>query len=174
MCDQANNMKGADSASIKTNPSPFIILWVMFLCFMLLACADKESPEDQVRRFVAAGVMAAEARDVLAIRGLISEGYRDDGGRDRRKLAGLATAYFLRHKNIYLFTKINEIHFPVAGQSRVEVFVAMTGLPVTGAEALFDLRADVYRFELILINEDDDWLLKKAAWQRASIDDLLG
>ena len=174
MCYSLNNMKGAGFSSIKTNPSPRIILWVMFLCFILLACAEKESPEDQVRRFIESGVMAAEARDVLAIRDLISKDYRDDGGRDRRKLAGLAAAYFLRHKNIYLFTKINEISFPVAGQSRVEVFVAMTGLPVTGAEALFDLRADVYQFELKLINEGDDWLLKQAAWQRASIDDLLG
>ena len=167
-------MKGTGSASIRMNSPPFIILWAVLFSFILSACADKESPEDQVRRFVAAGVMAAESRDVLAIRDLISEDYRDDGGRDRRKLAGLAAAYFLRHKSIYLFTKINEINFPVAGQSRVEVFVAMTGLPVTGAEALFDLRADVYRFELTIINESDDWLLKKAAWQRASIDDLLG
>ena len=167
-------MKGTDSASIKMNSPRFIIFWAVLFSFILSACADKESPEDQLRRFVETGVMAAESRDVLAIRGLISEGYRDDGGRDRRRLAGLATGYFLRHKNIYLFTKINKIHFPVAGQSRVEVFVAMTGLPVTGAEALFDLRADVYRFELTLINESDDWLLKKASWQRASIDDLLG
>ena len=167
------NMKGAGSASIKMNSPPFNVLWVVFFSYILSACAVKESPEDQVRRFVGAGVMAAELREALTIRDLISEDYRDDGGRDKRNLVGLAAGYFLRHKNINLFTKINEISFPIAGQSRVEVFVAMTGLPVTGSEALIDLRADAYRFELTLINKGNEWLLKKSSWQRASIDDLL-
>jgi hypothetical protein len=147
----------------------------MALCLPLLsACGEKESREDKVREFLAAVIQAAEARDVLAVRELIADDYADADGRDKRSLVGLATGYFLRNKNIHLFAQIDAIRFPVAGESQVKVFVAMTGSPVTSAEGLLDLRADLYRFDLTLIPDDDDWLLKKADWKRVAIDEMLG
>lgn len=151
----------------------FVVAWLIIVIVILSACGSDKSPEDQVRHFIATGVAAAESRDVLAFRDLVSDNYKDVGNRDRRSLVGLATGYFLRHKNIHLFTQISEISFPSVGQSQVKVFIAMAGSPVSGAEALLDLRADLYQFDLVLLREGDEWLLQKAQWQRASIDDLL-
>lgn len=150
------------------------LISICWLALILAACGDKVSPEDQVRQFLSAATAAAEARDVLAIRELIAENYTDAGGRDKRNLVGLTTGYFLRHKNIHLFTQIGDIDFPVAGKAQVQVFIAMVGTPVSNAEALLDLRADLYQFDLSLMRNGDEWLLQKAEWQRANIDELLG
>jgi hypothetical protein len=148
-------------------------LLVVLCCTLLFACSEKESPEEQVRQFLSLVIQATEAGDVLAMRGLIADDYADDGGRDKRGLLALATGYFLRNKNIHLFTQIDEIQFPTVGKAQVKVFVAMTGSPVTSAEGLFNLRADLYRFDLTLMREDGGWLLKKAAWKRVAIDEVL-
>lgn len=156
-------------------------LWLVFLvCLVslnLVACGKKQSPEEEVRQFIAKAVSAAEARDIIALTELISNNYRDEDGRDRRALAGVATAYFLRHKNIHLFTRIKEISFAAPQKSQqqatVQLYVAMTGTPVAGAQALIDLRADLYRFNLMLMKEGDEWLLSKVGWQRANIEALL-
>jgi len=139
---------------------------------MLVACGEKQSPEEQVRHFIETGKAAVEERDVIAFSQLVSEHYRDSSQRDRRALVGLTTGYFLRKKNIHLFTKIGKITFPAKEKANVILYAAMVGTPVTGAQALIDLRADIYQFDLSLTKDDGDWLLIGADWQQASMDDL--
>ena len=155
---------------------PFVtLLTLIFFIFLALsACSDKNSPEEHVRQYVASAVVAAESREALAIHQLVSDKYKDESRRDRRKLVGLAVGYFLRHKNINIFTQISEINFTVPGESRVKLYAAMTGSPVKNAQALLDMRADLYLFDLVMTNESGEWLLKKASWQRASIEDIVG
>lgn len=152
---------------------PFVTLF-FFISLALSACSDKNSPEDQIRQYVASAVVAAESREALAIHKLISDKYKDEGRRDRRRLVGLAVGYFLRHKNINIFTQISEIKFPVPDKATVKLYAAMTGSPVKNAQALLDIRADLYQFDLVLTNESGEWLLKNASWQRASIGDIVG
>ena len=158
------------------NRSAFLLLatFLVFISVALSACSDKESPEDQVRQFIASAVTAAESREALAIRQLVSDNYMDDGRRDRRALTALAMGYFLRHKNIHLFTQISEIKFPVPEKASVKIYIAMAGSPVKGAQALLDIRADLYQFDLVLTKEGGDWLLQKLHWQRAIIEDIVG
>jgi hypothetical protein len=149
---------------------------VLFIVFpiVLSACSDNNSPEGQVRQYVASAVTAAESREALAIRKLISDKYKDESRRDRRRLVGLALGYFLRNKNIHLFTQISEITFPVPEQARVKLYAAMTGSPVVGAQALLDIRADLYQFDLMLIRDGGEWLLESASWRRANIENIVG
>ena len=150
-----------------------LLFFLIFFSFALLGCSNNESPEDHVRQYVASAVTAVESRDALAVRKFISEHYMDDGRRDRRALVALTMGYFLRHKNIHLFTQISEIKFPVPDKARVQLYAAMTGSPATGAQPLLDIRADLYQFDLMLRKESGEWLLQKARWQRTSIDDFL-
>jgi hypothetical protein len=168
----ALQMKRVDFIQVKIKFSSSHRLWLLLVFVLLSACGDKSTPEEQVREYLAVATNAAEARDVLAIRDLIAANYHDAGGRDKRSLVGLTTGYFLRHKNIHLFTQVDSIRFPSANRSRVQLFVAMAGSPVSGAQALLDLRADLYRFDLSLLREDEQWLLQKADWQRAKVDEL--
>ena len=153
---------------------PTLLFFSIVFSIALSGCSKKESPEDQIRQYVASAVTAAELREALAIRKLISDKYKDESHRDRRRLVGLAVGYFLRHKNIHLFTQISEIKFPVPEQASVKLYAAMAGSPVTGAQALLDIRADLYQFDLLLTHESGEWLLQKSSWQRASIEDLVG
>jgi hypothetical protein len=150
----------------------FVIL-TLSITLALSACSDKNSSEDQIRQYVTSAVTAAESREVLAIRKLISDKYKDESRRDRRRLVGLALGYFLRHKNINIFTQISEISFPVPDEARVKLYAAMTGSPVTGAQALLDIRADLYQFDLMLTRDSGEWLLQSASWKRASIEDIV-
>lgn len=151
-----------------------VFVTVLLLLSLVVACGEKQSPEEQVRQFIATGKAAAEERDVIALSKLISEHYQDSYRRDRRALIGLMTGYFLRNKHIHLFTQIDEITFPLKEQAKITLYVAIAGTPVTGAQALIDLRADLFQFDLTLKQEGGDWYLLNADWQRASVDDLLG
>ena len=136
------------------------------------ACSDdRRSPEAEVRQFVARGVEAGEARSVDAIEALLHPDYLDQRGYDRAKLLNLLRAYFFRHKNVHLFTRIDEIRLLGDGEAEVHLFVAMAGSAISDLGALPSLRARLYRFELRLLRADS-WRLQHARWESASLADL--
>ena len=145
---------------------------VFSICLLLLDCSDKPTtPEDEIRLYLNTGVEAAESRNHGDLSDLIDDGYLDQKGMDKSQLLTLLRAYFFRHKNIYLFTKIRAITFPTDNEAMVTLHVAMAGSVISDANALVNLRARMYRFELQLVKENE-WLLRSAKWQIANMADM--
>ncbi len=136
------------------------------------ACSDDETPEQQVRDFIAAGIQAAENRKAGELRDMIDDDYMDVKGNDKKSVSRVALGYFLRNRNIHLFSQINSIHFPKPEQADVQMYVAMTGKPVDSLDRVFSLRAELVRFDLKLVKRDGEWLLNNARWQRVRADEL--
>ncbi len=145
-----------------------LLLWAVTL---LPACSDGTSPEDEIRVYIAAAVDAAEARDAGDLADMIDAAYRDEQGHDKKRLGSMLRAYFFRHKNIHLFSKIGAIEMLADNRAQVHLHVAMAGSVIADVNALAALRAQIYAFELTLV-KDDDWLLQQARWRPAGIADL--
>ncbi|MCP4188412.1 MAG: hypothetical protein GY763_12490 [Gammaproteobacteria bacterium] len=149
-----------------------LIYLLTVLMMTLQACSDSEmSPEDEIRQYIESGVEAAEARSASDLADLIHSSYRDPRGYGRTQIEKLAKLYFFRHRNIHLFTKINEIDFLSPGEAQVTLHVAMAGNVISDASVLASLRARIYRFELLLV-KDETWLLQQAQWQPAGVGDM--
>lgn len=147
--------------------------WMLAALALALGCSrGAESPEDQVRRVLAALEAAAEARDVGALKAHVSESYRDAQGNDRRAVLGLATAHFMRNSSVYVFARIGEVEIAQPGTARAEALVALAGTPIPDAAALPELHADLYRFDVTLRDEGGDWRVTSAEWQPASAGDF--
>lgn len=146
-------------------------LWVA-AALALAACSDDpRSPEAEVREFVERGVEAGEARSVDAIEVLLHPDYLDQRDYNRAQLLQLLRAYFFRHRNVHLFTRIDEVRLINDSEAEVRLFVAMAGNAISDVTALPFLRARLYRFELRLLREDE-WRLQYARWEPASLADL--
>ena len=154
---------------MKTALHVFCLVWAIVL---MQACSETaESPEDEIRAFIESGVEAAENRSLDGLDDLVHGNYLDQKGYNKQRLSGLLRVYFFRHKNIYLFTKIEEIDLLAGNQATVRLYVAMAGSVISDVDAIAALRAQIYQFELQLTKEDD-WLLRHASWRPASIIDL--
>ena len=138
------------------------------ILLLVQACSDDDSAEDQIRLLIDNAVQAAEDRSVGSLGDLMHTDFIDQKGNNRKQLAKLLRLYFLRHKNIHLFTRIDSIEILSANQASVGLHVAMAGTVISDVSALSSLSARVYRFELQLIKRDD-WLVRHASWQPANI-----
>ena len=151
--------------------SVFIIAGLS-IALLLNACSDDElTPEDEIKQFIESGIEAAENRSSDDLAELVDEKYRDGRGLDKKQLSNLARLYFFKHKSIYLFSKINTIEFPTENNAQVTLHVAMAGSVISDVNALTSLRAEIFKFDLELIKQDE-WLLQSAQWQRASMGDM--
>jgi hypothetical protein len=152
--------------------SIFRIGLLISTALLMQACSEgRLSPEDQIRQFIEAGVQAGENRSVDNLSELIHLDYLDQKGFNRTQLGKLLRVYFFRHKNIHLFTRIDEIELLTENEASVRLHVAMAGTVISDVNALSSLSARVYRFELQIVKQEE-WLLRYASWAPASIGDL--
>ena len=135
---------------------------------LVQACSGDGSAEDQIRHLIDNAVQAAEDRSPDGLSELMHADFIDQQGNNRQQLAKLLRLYFFRHKNIHLFTRMYSIEMLSANQASVSLHVAMAGTVISDVNALSALSARIYRFELQLVKQDD-WLLRHASWEPASI-----
>lgn len=136
------------------------------LFLLLAACSDPESPEARVRAILAEAEAAAEERDIGFFRNLIAEDYSDKRGRNRSEIIQQAWFYFQRNQFIQVLSRIESIEFPVPELTRVELVAGLAGRDEQAA-SVWELQADVYRFELEMrLDGDGEWKLIHAGWRR--------
>jgi len=145
------------------------LLLLLSIPLLIQACGgDSDSPEAQIRRFIDTAVQAAEARSVDGLGELLHGDFIDQQGNNRQQLGRLLRVYFLRHKKIYLFTRIDDIEILADNQASVSLHLALAGTVIPDISALAAVRAQIYRFELQLVREEG-WRLRHASWAPANI-----
>lgn len=151
----------------------YLTITFLLVSVFLFSCSDdKISPEDEIRQYIENIRVAAEERNHRDVADLVDESYADQQDLKKKQLIKKLRAYFFTHKNIHLYTQIESIVFQSENKAFVTLHVAMTGNAIKDINALNSLRAQVYRFELLL-TKNNYWLLKQARWQQTSIKDLL-
>ncbi|NNC63791.1 MAG: hypothetical protein HKN84_03315 [Gammaproteobacteria bacterium] len=109
---------------------------------------------------------AAESRDTGHFRGLIADSYVDARGNDRERLINLIRGYFLAHQSIDVLSRIESVE--LSGDDAAEVVLLAGVLARRPGEGLlegFDGR--LYRLELELVENDGDWQIIGADWERS-------
>lgn len=146
-----------------------------YLSLLLLSGCGGEvlSPEDRIREMLSAGEEAVEGRSVSDVSRFLSEQYHDDTGRQRGQLQKLLAGYFLTHQSIHLLVQINRIEFTDESTAETTLFVALAGRPVNSVTQLISIRADLFRFDLNLREEQGEWQVLSGRWRRAKSQDFM-
>lgn len=131
------------------------------------------SPEEQIRSMITAMETAVEQRSLDNVKDLVDSEYKDEWNGNRRAALRALLFYFQGHQSIHLLTRISDIKLSDDAKSAsVTVYVGMTGDPVEQSESLIDINADLYRFDIDLITDGDNWLVSSASWQRARLENF--
>ena len=123
-------------------------------------------PEAEIFERLAAAEEAAEARDTGFFADLIGVSYRDARGNGRDELLRAVRGYFLANQRIEVVSRVDEVVLEGADAARAVVHAGLVGRR-TGAALLAGVDADLYRFELELVNDDGEWRVIGAEWRRA-------
>ncbi len=139
----------------------------------LYACSgDPGSPEEQIRAYVSAAELAAEARDVGGISDLIADEYSDQLGYDRQAVSNLFRVYFVQHQSLHLLTRIENLSFPASDVADITVTVGVLGRESKDVSAMDDtqwgLTTEIHRFRVQLLLDDGEWLATGAEYLRGN------
>ncbi len=141
----------------------------------LVSACGKSNPLDaaeQIRAAIAAAQGAAQQRDISTLKDFVADGYKDLRGYEKREVVRLVQGYLLRHRNIHMLSKIIDLELMEPTRASTLLLVAMAGRRIESAEQLWDLRADVFQFDLSWIRTNGAWQVANATWRRVRIDDF--
>jgi len=148
------------------------LLSLLAVLGLLSGCGgSQDTPEDRVRDLIARGEQAAEARSLDYFKDTLSDDYTDAKGNTRKELLRLLTGYYLRNQSIHLWIRVTDVRVLDAGLAEATFYASMAGSPGDGLEQLLSLRADIYRFDL-MIDLNNEQILS-AEWRRARGEELV-
>jgi hypothetical protein len=146
---------------------------LLALLLLLQACSQTEiSSEARLKQIVEQAISAAESRSHDDLMEWVSRDFRGRQGIDRKRVSRLIRVYLFRHKNIHLFSKLDSIEFSSETDAIIRLHVAMAGSAISDSSVLASLRARIYRFELEMVNDGNEWMVKQANWWPAGISDM--
>ena len=136
--------------------------------FLLVACTSEQDPvEERVSALIGQIEQAIESRLVREAVDYLHADYSDPRHVNRRAAGASLFGLVRGHRTIHLFSLIKTVT-PAADQASAQavVYVAMTGVPVESIDALISLKADMYRFDLGLVEQDGEWRVIRSRWER--------
>ncbi len=132
--------------------------------FAAAGCAERQTPEQQVRAVIDRAEAAAEERDLSGILEHVSAGFQDGQGGGREELKQSVAAYLLTHPAVHLVTRVESVEFPYRDLARVVLTVGSLARDGTDESSL-DFAADVKEVALELRLEGDAWKVTRARWR---------
>jgi hypothetical protein len=153
-----------------------LLIGVSLLALFLLFRCEREAPppaEEEIRAYIEKAVAAVEGRDLNAAMDLVSGDYQDDTGNDKLRISGVLRVVLMRNRTLHLAVRTPTITFPENNLAEALIYVAVAGNPISSSEDWVLGRLDLYRFEVRLKKEKDDWLLIWSNWRRATREDLI-
>jgi hypothetical protein len=132
---------------------------------LVVSCAANDQ-EAEVRALLTAAEEAAEQRDAGFFGEALGAAYRDARGNDRDQLLRSIRGYFIANQRIEIVSRVDEIVLEGADSARAVVHAGLVGQR-TGAALIDGVEADLYRFELELVNDGGDWRIIGADYSRA-------
>lgn len=148
-----------------------ILLVSLFAAVSLWSCGSETSPEAQIERLLERLEQAVETRAVRDAADLLADSYRDDYHVSKAAAARALFAYTRSQRALHLFTLLDRIDLSKDQSSAAAVVhVAVTRVPVESVDTLLSLNADLYRFDVELIDSDGEWRVATAKWRRVGTD----
>jgi hypothetical protein len=136
------------------------------LAAALVAGCGAGDPEAEVRALLAAAEEAAEARDAGFFADALGAGYRDTRGRSRDEAIRTVRGFFIANQRIEIVSRVDEIVLEGADAARAVVHAGLVGQRAGGG-VIDGIEADLYRFDLELVNEDGHWRIIGADFERS-------
>ena len=121
--------------------------------------------EAEIRALLGEAAEAAEARDVGFFGDVIGDAYRDTRGNDREQLITCDSRVLHREPTHRVASRIDEVVLEGADAARAVVHAGWLGR--AGANLSDGVNADLYRFDLELVNDGGEWQIIGAKWARA-------
>jgi hypothetical protein len=150
-------------------------LYIVIILLVITACTNEPqlSKEQVLRNSINELELRFEARKLGDIIEYVSEDYSDENGRKLADVKRVIQLQLMRHKNLFILSKIGSIEWQGDEKATVQITAAMTGQDVKDVGVLSSIRADMIKFSVVFVKQDEVFKVLAATWTWAEPSDFL-
>lgn len=147
---------------------------IIFLLNLMACSSDEKLTKEQIlMQSIVELEKRFEERKLSKIVEYVSESYQDDSGRKFKDIKRSIQMQLMRHKTLYVFSTIKDVQWQDDKNATVKITAAMGGQPMESASILTSVRADMIKFTVEFVLEDEVYKVKSAIWTWADPSDFL-
>ncbi|UCE41219.1 MAG: hypothetical protein JSV17_17600 [Candidatus Aminicenantes bacterium] len=149
----------------------FLIILIHSLLAFLM-CSGPKTEEDRIRELMKEAGQHIEKKDISNLMGLLSDDYADYRGRDKTQTKDMVQTYFREFRGIVvhvLGTRIDGIN---PDEAFIRTDTALSSGAAKALRKLVPVSTDNYRFEIELVKNQGQWMIRYAEWQHIGIEEL--
>jgi len=150
-----------------------IILYLFFANLCSCSSGEKLTKQQLLKKSISELELRFEERKLGRILEYISENYQDESGRGLKDIKRAIHLQLLRHKSLYIFSTITDIEWLDESSASVQIATAMAGKPIKNVSLLESVRADMIKFVVLFVLEDNIYKVESASWEWADPSDFL-
>jgi len=134
-----------------------LAVFIFYICFQTIFAKE----EGRIRNFILQGRRAAEARDIFACAGMVSNNYQDKYGNDRAILIYNAKEFFAYYKRILIYIEKMEIKLNDSKKEACVELVAVVLVESEESKKEYIFEKDKGRFQIKLVKENNKWQVQE-------------
>jgi len=140
---------------------------------LLLSGCASDSPEQEIRTWIAELETAAESTTIGPIRAAIAPGFVDNHGNNKEAIVNITRGVMLARRPLHIFRR--ELSLAVADPMTAELTTVVVGAktPLDDVEGAREAGVDFALLKLALTKISGEWQVAGASWRAATADDLL-
>ncbi len=149
---------------------------ILILCFVMTLSACGGEPKSKALQLQAdldQMEALAEAKKTSDLMAFFHDGFKPDGGWSKKDIQRMLHFRFLKHKTVHISKVVKDIQWRSDNEVSVQVVAALAGSPITDLTTLTEARAQLMKFDVILVRADDHFLIRSVQWAHAYPTDFL-
>ncbi len=153
----------------------FTIPLILFLSLILCGCSNDEplTKRQRLLQSVAEIEKGFEDRVLGDVLKYISQAYHDQSNREFEDIKKVIHIQMLRHKSLHVFSNVKDIQWTDDKHATVEIVAAMGAKPIESVNILTSIKADMAKFTVDFVLENDIYKVKSVQWSWAEPSDFL-
>lgn len=148
----------------------FIMIWVL----LLVACGGEPlNKEKQLTADLDQMEALAEAKKTSDLMDYFHDSFKPEGGWNKKDIQRMLHFRFMKHKTVHITKVVKDIDWRSDNEVHLVVVAAMAGSPIGDLTQLTGARAQLMKFEVLLVREDGQFLVRSVKWEHAYPTDFL-
>lgn len=148
----------------------------LILCIVMVipACGgEPKSKALQLQADLDQMEVLAEAKKTSDLMNFFHDNFKPDGGWSKKDIQRMLHFRFLKHKTVHISKVVKDIQWRSDNEVSAQVVAALAGSPITDLTTLTEARAQLMKFDVLLIREDEHFLIRSVKWSHAYPTDFL-
>ncbi|WP_154222632.1 hypothetical protein [Marinicella rhabdoformis] len=148
--------------------------FIVYMTLLLVSCGGEPlSKEKQLQADLDQMELLAEEKNTSDLMDYLDDRFKHEGGWNKKDIQRMLHFRFMKHKTVHITKVVKDIDWRSDNEVHLVVVAALAGSPIGDLTQLTGARAQLMKFEVLLVRNEGRFLVRSVKWAHAYPTDFI-